>query len=840
MMKKPATHDIFPFFLLMLFLFSSCFSSCKGPLEWNSDVESFIEEGLSVISLRSCVNDADGSTIDYLSSESEAHVRINLINPQSLDADFIVTVTDGSLFDTAPVLTEIDTQTLRLSFDPALAAEHQTLGFTLGIYAPSLNRAYPDQQLSFVCDTGPNPVDLLLCGKTAVDTAMIAFRLPDGDTDDDITTIRITWGIVGSATTETETFPADDAALLALPAGSDNPLGGVSELNRYFFPPGAAAGSVYSFSVAVIDATGRVSGTRTATSDLVEYSIIYDANGADSGIVPAMAIIEYGADAVISANTGNLGRSGYLFGSWNTVPDGSGTSYTPGQSLVMNEGSLILYAQWYNYHVIYHSSEDIGGGDVPFSSDGYLPGDMATVLGYDDTGSGTDNLDGHHLLGWDISIDAQTVIYSTGDDLPIPEYDMHLYAVWAEIIDSGYDFGDISMDGDYYLYDSIDLDGNPWDPIGSEDAPYNGCFFGNGHTVSGLSIDASSGENVGFFGYIGEDGAIYDLELTQAEITVQDCTNVGLLAGYNEGTIENCTVSGTVDATGNSWDVGGLVGISFDGEIAYCTANVHVTNSDGVITGGLIGDCRSGSVVYCEVNGSVSGTGWLGGLVGECYLSVNLISHCNSYATVTGTGTDGSGSSNYVGGLIGLYNAFYAFGGTVEYCAAYGDVTATGTGNYIGGLVGSSANTLIRYVQCHAEGNVEGAANGYAGGLIGRNESEVINCYAAGTVYVPGGVSLGALIGYNEEATIRYSYARGWIITAVGGQEYRLIGQYANGYAATCLYLSDTEGAGDDFTGYSRLTDDMISEATYTILGWDFATVWNISGGINDSFPYLQ
>ncbi|MDD6929817.1 MAG: InlB B-repeat-containing protein, partial [Treponema sp.] len=76
------------------------------------------------------------------------------------------------------------------------------------------------------------------------------------------------------------------------------------------------------------------------------FTITYNANGATSGIVPDAVQVEKGSSFIISANTGNLTKTGYAFTKWSTSTDGtSGQSYAPGYSLTPSK-NMTLYAQW--------------------------------------------------------------------------------------------------------------------------------------------------------------------------------------------------------------------------------------------------------------------------------------------------------------------------------------------------------------------------------------------------------------------------------------------------------------------------------------------------------------
>ena len=76
------------------------------------------------------------------------------------------------------------------------------------------------------------------------------------------------------------------------------------------------------------------------------YTITYDSNGATGGTVPKIVQVEKGSSFVISANTGNLTKTGYAFTKWSTSTDGKrGQTYTPGDSLIPSK-NMTLYAQW--------------------------------------------------------------------------------------------------------------------------------------------------------------------------------------------------------------------------------------------------------------------------------------------------------------------------------------------------------------------------------------------------------------------------------------------------------------------------------------------------------------
>ena len=88
-----------------------------------------------------------------------------------------------------------------------------------------------------------------------------------------------------------------------------------------------------------------------------------------------------------------------------------------------------------------------------------------------------------------------------------------------------------------------------WTPIGSASNAFAGSFDGKGFTISGLYADDGSGDNIGLFGVIGNDGTVSNLAVTNSTISGGD--NVGVIAGQNNGKIIGCytygvTLNGTV------------------------------------------------------------------------------------------------------------------------------------------------------------------------------------------------------------------------------------------------------------------------------------------------------
>ena len=134
---------------------------------------------------------------------------------------------------------------------------------------------------------------------------------------------------------------------------------------------------------------------------------------------------------------------------------------------------------------------------------------------------------------------------------------------------------------DVYLMTDIDLASiENWTPIGTEEFPFSGTFYGNSYTISNMQIDAED-DNIGFFGV--NSGIITDLKVTGSINTQGECTGgiVGLSLG---GEILNCI--NYADVSGSE-HVGGICGHSLNTIIDSCGNEGHIESSNGYV-GGIV------------------------------------------------------------------------------------------------------------------------------------------------------------------------------------------------------------------------------------------------------------
>ena len=264
----------------------------------------------------------------------------------------------------------------------------------------------------------------------------------------------------------------------------------------------------------------------------------------------------------------------------------------------------------------------------------------------------------------------------------------------------------------------INLTGTTWTPIGTNiiDSSYKGTFDGGNHTISGLTVTGSD-QSAGLFGYIDDGGTVKNVKLEKVQIKSDyQYAYVGGVAGYSEGNIENCSVSGSVSGNGSSSDVGGVVGLQFGGSITGCSSSAPVKGSQRV--GGVAGLTDNRAIL----------TG--------CYTTRDVTLESNN------------SNSTYAGGVVGANVG----GSTLIACYATGNVTGTGTGTgsiYVGGVTGDNfASTLTACY--HAAGTVSGPDRA-TGGVTGRNFNDASGASVITACYWQNDQAKG--IGYNQPDT---------------------------------------------------------------------------------------
>lgn len=162
-----------------------------------------------------------------------------------------------------------------------------------------------------------------------------------------------------------------------------------------------------------------------------QYTITYAGNGNTSGIAPTDASSPYtsGSTITVLGNTGNLVKTGDSFVGWNTLANGTGTSYAAGAPLTITANTT-LYAQWSanpTYSITYNDNGSTSGSAPADANSPYASGSTITVLG--NTGNLTKT--GYSFAGWNTAADGNGTTYTAGDAFTVPVGNTTLYAKWT-------------------------------------------------------------------------------------------------------------------------------------------------------------------------------------------------------------------------------------------------------------------------------------------------------------------------------------------------------------------------------------------------------------------------
>ena len=440
-----------------------------------------------------------------------------------------------------------------------------------------------------------------------------------------------------------------------------------------------------------------------------------------------------------------------------------------------------------------------------------------------------------------------------------------------------------SYEGEYFrLTDDIDLEGKAWTPIGDrlDQDEFLGTFDGNDRTVSGLCVKGAYG-SVGLFGFVGMSNRKTTAEVKNLNVVgsvsvertpatfyvagiagfvgqgaeITNCSfegtitatitsgqgknpeSTGGIAGYNFGTISECTVlnsdiSGKNQSTtaGGAVYVAGIAANNIEGTIKSCTvenSTITGTNENTAsqnLVGGIAADNIVGTIEHCKViNGSVSTSGSMevssvGGIAG---CSDGTLKDCSNSASVTGNNAFNLKEKEEVslgsGGVVGCNYS------RVESCSNTGSVT--GNGLFTGGVVGynTTNNTTDGTISAsHNTGAVKGAQ--YVGGVVGNNHTVVKDCYNTGEVTSTGDYA-GGVVGRNTSFYEDYSpipnpppnvERKGEISTsyntgAVSG------GSYVGGVAGyNCVTIAQCFNTGS-VTGSENYTGGVVGRNAYYI-----------------------
>jgi len=260
--------------------------------------------------------------------------------------------------------------------------------------------------------------------------------------------------------------------------------------------------------------------------------------------------------------------------------------------------------------------------------------------------------------------------------------------------------------------------GTNWTKVGGGKYYFTGSYDGGGFSISNLAIDRPT-ENSALFSLIGEGGVVKNVALLN--VNIKGDSNVGGVAVFNSGRIQNCSVSGSIiSSTSSGYGTGvGSVVASNDGTVENCYTTCNLSGYRNV--GGVAGS-NNGMIQNCYATGNVSGDEYIGGVVGTNHGTMAMFNNGtvqNCFATGNVSG------KNYVGGIAGsnTMEDFFGPGGIIKNCVALNkEVKATNTTLNIGRVVGGW-------------GTVTGLTNNYArsAGMIITGSSGAVSVSPSAT-----------------------------------------------------------------------------------------------------------
>ena len=385
------------------------------------------------------------------------------------------------------------------------------------------------------------------------------------------------------------------------------------------------------------------------------YFVSFNSNSSFSSGSMADQVFTIDEEQALTKNAFNHSLQGYSFSGWNTKADGSGVSYTNGQTVtnIAAVGETItLYAQWkynsvnpiylYGSHAVYF---DANGGM------GYMTSQMTYIIETNKLNANTFTRDGYSFTGWNTKADGSGTAYTDQQNIS-PENSITLYAQWKLE-------HDLYVNGDTYTVNTV----TGWDNFcnllaentkgyftgkivklgndisvsrmaGSSDKPFTGTFDGNRKTLTVSYENTDNNTRTAPFSYV--DGATIQNLIVSGSITGSANRAAGIIGetGTNTSYITNCVSSSTISGgryTGG-FSIGGNVeieGCVFDGKIngtelsggfvGYSNSKLKITNclfapkSGSSISGGTFyynggGDITPTNSYYTEPLGTVQGT----------------------------------------------------------------------------------------------------------------------------------------------------------------------------------------------------------------------------------------
>ena len=203
------------------------------------------------------------------------------------------------------------------------------------------------------------------------------------------------------------------------------------------------------------------------------------------------------------------------------------------------------------------------------------------------------------------------------------------------------------------LENDIDLSGytdnGGWVPIGNSTNQFMGSFDGGGNKITGLTINRSTTNYQGLFGYL-LNGTVKNLGVANVSITGYGYVS-GVAGQVNLSTVQNCYTSGSINGAAY---VGGVAGYAYVSSLQSCYSTAGVTGTNLNI-GGVAGNVDQGTMQDCAalnpfVSGFNSNIGRVAGRIDTVRNVSGNIAFVGMTVTVNGvrqtiTGDEGNGNN---------------------------------------------------------------------------------------------------------------------------------------------------------------------------------------------------
>ena len=365
---------------------------------------------------------------------------------------------------------------------------------------------------------------------------------------------------------------------------------------------------------------------------------------------------------------------------------------------------------------------------------------------------------------------------------------------------------------------------------------YVGSLAGkvNNSTIKNVTsnVNVSGNDYVG--GLVGNIGSNTTLNSSTYNGTVTGRYYVGGAVGYTSGTEVQLTDIETTGIVSGEDTVGGVIGRSdvTSGKLTNLYSESQVTGKPH--TAGIVGYLAFNSN-NIEVNnlksvGTVSGTIYVGGVIGELYNTERVD------ATISGLVSEGNviSTDNYVGGLIGYINTRNITNLTITDSYAENNVNGS---SYVGGAVGyvngTTSSTVVKLNKVYHTGNVVGSRSSI-GGLVGfLRYGQLTNTFAIGNT--SGNNYYGGLVGEADYSSIANSYA----LVAIGsnssaGTRGGLVARSTSTTATNCYYSREIAKVFESALGVNIRLQNLLVSDNYN--QYDFDNTWTIDEGESTAY----